>query len=411
MTLCGLDGHPRDGRLSSVSGQGKLRVVYLDHVAILSGGELALLRTLPALTADVHPTVILGEDGPLKAKLEEAGIDVRVLEMSADVRNTRRDKTTRLSTQQVRALFNYIKDLRRLLKDLDPDIIHTNSLKAALYGGVAGRSVGVPVLWHVRDRIADDYLPGTTVHLVRLAARVLPTAIVANSSATLATLPRGGTVLASPVVPDGVVLPEATGTRPARPVTIGLVGRLSPWKGQDVFLRAFAQAFPDGQERAHLIGSAMFGEADWETELHGLVQHLGLTGRVDFRGFREDVWAEYAELDIAVHASTTPEPFGQVVLEAMAAGVPVIAADEGGPAEIIQDGVDGLLVTPRNPVRLAHALVRLAHDEQLRAQLAEAGRSTALRYSPERTAQGLLRVYRDLVGPKGSDRRRGRRPT
>jgi glycosyltransferase involved in cell wall biosynthesis len=289
----------------------RLRVVYLDHVAKLSGGELALLRTLPALMEHVEPIVVLAEDGPLREKLEAEGIEVIVLPLSPAVRDARRGTVVPggVSLRQALELLAYVRQLRTLLRDLRPDIVHTNSLKAALYGGMAGRLARVPVLWHVRDRIADDYLPKPAVHLIRLAARVLPTAVVANSQTTLNTLPRRGVVLGSPVVPDAVQAPEARHADVDRPLTVGLVGRLSPWKGQDVFLRAFAMAFPDGQERAHLVGSAMFGEEAWEAweaTLRDLVRELGIEDRVDFRGFREDIWAEYALLDIAVHASTTP---------------------------------------------------------------------------------------------------------
>ena len=377
----------------------RLKVVYLDHIAKLSGGELALLRTLPALMEHVEPIVVLAEDGPLREKLEAVGVEVRILPLGDRVREARRETVVAggISVAQVLDLTRYVKQLRALLKEIQPDIVHTNSLKSALYGGVAGRFAGIPVVWHVRDRIADDYLPRPAVHAVRLAARILPTAVVANSQTTLNTLPRRGVVLGNPVVPDAVERPEIRDKGGDRPLTIGLVGRLSPWKGQDVFLKAFAAAFPDGQERAHLVGSVMFGEEEWEKHLHRLADELGITHRVDFRGFREDIWAEYALLDIAVHASTTPEPFGQVVLEAMAAGVPLIAAAEGGPAEVVLHGVDGLLVPPRNPELLATALTQLAQSEDLRCTLVQGGHATAARYGPERTAQGLIHVYRSMT--------------
>src|SRR3954464_11108830 len=94
--------------------------------------------------------------------------------------------------------------LRGRLRQVRPDIVPTNSLKAAIYGGLAGRLAGVPVVWHVRDRIADDYLPPPAVCLVRALSRVLPTAIVANCQSTLSTLPgrKRATVLFNPLVPD-----------------------------------------------------------------------------------------------------------------------------------------------------------------------------------------------------------------
>ena len=92
-----------------------------------------------------------------------------------------------------------------------------------------------------------------------------------------------------------------------------------------------------------LIGAPMFGEEEYERSLHRLADSLGLGERVRFRGFREDVWPELAGLDVLVHASTIPEPFGTVVLEGMAAGLAVIAPDQGGPAAVIEDGRTGRL--------------------------------------------------------------------
>jgi glycosyltransferase involved in cell wall biosynthesis len=121
-------------------------------------------------------------------------------------------------------------------------------------------------------------------------------------------------------------------------------------------------------------------------------------------GFREDVWSELATLDIVVHASIVPEPGGQVVLEAMAAGVPVVAADAGGPAEVIEDGVTGLLYPPGNVAALAEALQTLAADEALRARLAEAGRQRVANFAPETVARQVMALYRGLLSPGGRGR-------
>ena len=384
-------------------GQRRLRVVYLDHVARLSGGEIALLRLLPAVAPHVDAHVILGEDGPLVAALREAGVTVEVLPLREDLRDVRKDTVSagRLDLATGPALVSYVATLRRRLRELSPDLVHTNSLKASLYGGVAGRAAGVPVVWHVRDRIADDYLPAPAVRLVRAAARVLPTAVVTNSAATLATLPRTrrASVLYNPVVPDAVPeQPRAPGPRPG-PLTVGVVGRLAAWKGQDVFLRAFARAFPDGGATARIVGSPLFGEQEYEAGLVALAADLGIADRVQWRGFRADVGAELAEMDVLVHCSTTPEPFGQVVVEGMAAGLPVIAAAAGGPLEIIEPGTDGLLTAPGDVDALAAAMTLLAGDPALRVRLGNAARASSRRFSPSATATRLLAVYRQVLGP------------
>jgi glycosyltransferase involved in cell wall biosynthesis len=386
----------------AVSVQRRPRVVFLDHVARMSGGEIALLRLLGALRDRVDAYVILGEDGPLADRLRELGIPVEVLPLDPDVREVRRSVVTPTQLSP-RVLFRMLRDtwrLRTRLRVLRPDLVHTNSLKSAFYGGLAGRLARVPVIWHVRDRIADDYLPRSAVLLIRAASRVLPSAVICNSRTTLETLPARlhAHVLYNPIVPDAVERPAAFERRAAHGMTIGVAGRLAPWKGQHVFLDAFAEAFPDGTTRAHVIGSAMFGEDAYAEGLVAQAERLGIADRVDFRGFRDDIWAELAELDLLVHCSTSPEPFGQVVIEGMASGVPVIAAAAGGPTEVIQDEVSGLLVEPNDAVALAKALRRLAEDPGLRARLGAAGQTASREFTPERTAEQLLQLYEQLLG-------------
>ena len=379
----------------------RLSVVYLDHVARMSGGEIALLRTLPALLDRVRPLVVLAEDGPLRVRLDEAGIETLVLPLAERVRDARRDTVagSAISAGNALALASYVWRLRALLRQRQPDLVHTNSLKAALYGGLAGRLAGIPVVWHVRDRIADDYLSPRTTRLVKAAGRILPTALIANSTTTLETLPRQrrGRVIRNPVVPDSVTLAAPRPQKAAGPLVVGMVGRLAPWKGQQLFLDAFATAFPNREARARIVGSAMFGEDVYAGALRTQVRALGLQDVVEFRGYREDVWAELAGLDVLVHASIVPEPFGQVVLEGMAAGLPVIASGEGGPAEVVTDDVDGLLFAPRSAGSLSAALRRLADDPLTRARLGAAGRVTAATYSPESTATTLVDIYEQVL--------------
>jgi glycosyltransferase involved in cell wall biosynthesis len=171
---------------------------------------------------------------------------------------------------------------------------------------------------------------------------------------------------------------------------------LAPWKGQDFFLRAFAQAFPDSQERAVVVGGALFGEDDYAQTLPELARTLGIAERVDLRGHRTDVWDELSRLDVLVHASVTPEPFGQVVLEGMAAGVPVIAANAGGPAEMLEHDVTGVLYEPMQVAELAGAMQRM-RDPQLRDRLSAAARDGLAPYTPATVARQLQNLYAAVV--------------
>jgi glycosyltransferase involved in cell wall biosynthesis len=377
----------------------RLRVVYLGHTANLSGAEIFLLRLLPALD-DVDAHVILAEDGPLVARLLAAGISVEVLPWRAATRSRSRHDVGRRTLFLADGMRSgvYAARVARRLRKLRPDIVHTNSLKAALYGGLAGRLSRTPVVWHVHDRLADDYLGKAGARLMRRASCSVPDAVIANSRTTFATLGSvsNGRVIGCPVVFG----PRERTDGALHPLSIGMVGRIAPWKGQRVFIEAFARAFPEGQERAVIVGAPLFGEEDvaYEHELRDEVHSRGLAARVAFRGFREDVETELARLDILVHASVLPEPFGQVVAEGMAAGLAVVASDAGGPQELIEDGRTGLLYPPGDAEALAEALRRLAADTHLRSRLGAAAREYAVQFSPQAIAQRIVEVYDELLG-------------
>lgn len=383
----------RPKRVKTTWGRQRIRVVYLDHCAALSGGELALCRLVSALDG-VDPHVILAEGGPLVHKLRDAGISVEVLPMDERTRNLHRGQVgARVSAGVAAAMAGaYAVSLARRLRQLEPDLVHTNSLKAALYGGLASRLVGVPVIWHLRDRIAPDYLPKAAVVLVKSVAQFLPTAVIANSRTSLDTLGRHRgpqAIITSPVIP----LPVRRHIGPGRPAVIGILGRLAPWKGQDLFLRAFARAFPDGSERAVVVGSVLFGETDYELYLRQLVKELAVEDRVTFAGFRADVADCLEGIDFLVHASVLPEPLGQAVLEGMAAGLAVVAAGAGGPAETISHGVDGLLYPPGDEDALASILSQLVADPDLRHRLGEAACQRSAAWTPEVVAGEVLAFY------------------
>ncbi len=376
-----------------------MRVVYLDHVAQLSGGEIALLRLVPHLTR-VEPHVILAEDGPLADALVQAGISTEVLPLAERARNLRKGTVTArtLPLAVIVATARHIVRLALHLRRLRPDLVHTNSLKAGVYGSIAARLAGVPVVWHVRDRIAPDYLPAAARWVVRVMLRRLATAVIANSQATLGTLdPDVQPVIFHFVIPEALAVPADRGPREPRPLTVGMIGRFSPWKGQDLLLRAFADAFPDGDERCVLVGAALFGEDDYAQRLHDLARELGLDARVEFRGFQPDVWPELHRMDMLVHASLSPEPFGQVIIEGMAAGVPVVAAAAGGPAEILTHDVNGVLYPMGDQLALAEALRRLGADPQRRRRLIDAGLASVEAYRPDAVAARMQELYRQVI--------------
>jgi glycosyltransferase involved in cell wall biosynthesis len=392
-----------------VKGVKPIRVLFVNHTAKAGGGELALRLLIRHLDkAAVQPRLLLFEDGPI-AELIREDTDVHIFSLSEEIRNTRKDTLSflRLETfRKLSALPSILVRLRRMIASLDVDVVHTNSLKADILGGIAARLAGKRVVWHVRDRISDDYLPSQAALTFRLLARIIPHAIVANSQATLDTLrlPNDGGRKSKPwpvtVVHDGFDFSELpVGGGALKPdLLVGLVGRISPWKGQDVFLQAVHRIhleFP--KVRFQIIGAALFGEEGYAEHIRALSAELGLDQCVEFCGFVRDIQRHMATLDIVVHASKIPEPFGQVIIEGMAAGKPVIATRGGGAAEIIVDEVSGILVPMNDAGALAAVTRRLLRDADLRARLGAAGRRRVEDAFPiQSTAARISEVYSEL---------------
>ena len=187
------------------------------------------------------------------------------------------------------------------------------------------------MLWHLHDRLAADYLPRAVVPPMRLFAATAPSALVAPSRFTLRMVGsrfRRGMIVAA--LPNAIPYPERAVEVRDEVKTIAMVGRLTSWKGQYVFLEAFALAFPEGSVRARLVGSATLARPTTDAELHEQAERLGIADRVDFVGFNPDVGGELERADLLVHASVLSDPLNTSVLEGMASRRPGGRDGHGG---------------------------------------------------------------------------------
>ena len=364
------------------------KIVFVDHTARLGGGEIALANLVEELARreprPVQIHVILFEEGPLADRLRKVdGVGLDVIPLADAIHGFKKDKVGAGAVRQLPAVIGFARRLAARLKELDADVVYCNSLKADIIGGLAGRLAGRAVVWHVRDRVEPDYLPRKVVPLFRRLARWIPHGIAANSHHTLETvrLPEKGVPRA--VIYSGVNPPAEVAPEPDGPPVLGLVGRLAPWKGQHVFLDAAAvvrKSFPDAKFR--LIGAQLFGEDEYADQLRARSEQPDLAGGVEFCGFTNDVWGALSELTLVIHASTVPEPFGQVVVEGMAAERAVIATDGGGVRETVIDGETGVRVPMGDDALMARemsgAIVGLLSDPQRRRSMAKAGRERAI---------------------------------
>lgn len=363
-----------------------LRVLHLDHTGAPGGAEFALLRMLRARPSwapflDVAPPAERGStdvyDGlPERIPRRIAGV-AQPAGASAGGPLTALAVGSRVLAQAV------VVRCSRAFRGAD--LVDANTARSSAYGALAVRATRKAFVVHLRDLVEPEAL-GRAGHALMVRV-VLPRAdgVVANSRATLES--------ARPHLRPGVpaeVIPSASGLRvrastdaaprPGAPVgpvrAVGMLARIDPWKGQAQLLEAFARVFGDRDVRLQLAGGAPFGHESFAETLRRRAGELGVGDRLDLPGHVDDVDGLLAGWDVAVQASTRPEPLGQNVLQYLAAGRAVIAADEGGPAEWIEDGVNGLLVPPRDVDALAHALARLDADPGLRARLGAAAAAT-----------------------------------
>jgi len=246
--------------------------------------------------------------------------------------------------------------------------------------------------------------------MFRATCRVLPDYIIANSHATIETLATGVAVRAAVVhsgatsrqirvvhdgIPEHSLAPKLSLS--AAPI-VGLVGRISPWKGQHVFIEAAAdilKQYPN--TRFQIIGSVMFGEEEYEAQIREQIKRLDITTQVELTGFCKDVFTRINKLDVLVHASTVAEPFGQVVIEGMVAGKPIVATSGGGILEIVLDGETGYLVPMGEAGAMAAAVCKLLADPVGASRMGLMGRDRVLQnFTIEITAQKVQDIYKEF---------------
>jgi glycosyltransferase involved in cell wall biosynthesis len=362
-----------------------LRILYLDQTAELGGAELSLFAEVTNLPHQAR--VVLLADGPLRAMFAAAGVPVEVISGGGV-----------LGVRRAAGLFGVLLAVPGVLRlawavaarARGCDLIYANSQKALVIGVLAGLLAGRPLVWRLRDVLDAAHFSLSLRRAVVALANRRAARVIVNSAATGRAFVRAGgaaalVALAYPGIDAAAFAetPEA-GVAAARAALgpgplVGLFGRLAAWKGQLVFVEALA-ALPG--VTGVIVGGPLFGEAAFEAALRARIAALGLAGRVRLLGHRADVPGLMRAMDVVVHCSVAPEPFGRVVLEAMLAGRPVVAAAAGGVGEIIEHGLTGFLVPPGNAPALAAALRGVLADAPGRAAVAAAGQArAALRFT------------------------------
>ncbi|CAN5169074.1 N/A [soil metagenome] len=392
-------------------------IVFLNPVGMVGGAERILL-TMVQQTRTLHPdwtiTAVLLGDGPLVAILESLGVRVVVLPLpskAAKLGDTQlRSGSSRVS--KVLSLLKtalttgpagigFVRRLKKTLRELKPDLIHSNGLKSHLLTSLA-RPRGTPIVWHLHDFYS--HRPLICKHIRRFTGGVAG-AIAISHAVEVDAAPLLGTVPITTILnaidtdhftpgPPANVLPAVPGE-----VCVGLVATYANWKGQDVFLQAEAKV--TAAARFFIIGGPIYATAGSQfslAELEAMAKSLGIVDRVTFLPFTPDTREVYRGLDVVVHASTRAEPFGLTIVEAMACGRAVIVANAGGASELFTEGVDALGHVPGDADSLARAMTRLITDAALRQSLGDNARRHAVEcFDQSRFGRELMALYEHVL--------------
>ena len=383
-----------------------MNVLFVNHTGSVSGGERSLLSLIDGLRGrGVDCTVACPDEGPLRELAREHGAATVVVAGTEGSLKLHPLGTPRAIGQMGLAAVQVARQARRL----GADLIHANSIRAGLIAGPAGRLSRTPSVAHLRDRLPPGRAADASLKLIGATC----TRIVANSEYTAAGLAGAGVdrevaVVYNPIDLDLFCRREAGERERIRAelglspddIALGVVGQITPWKGQETAIAALARlAGRHPSARLLLVGEAKFvGAATrhdnrrYLAELEALAAAPPLRGRVEFLGERGDVAALMSALDVLLVPSWE-EPFGRVVVEAMASGTAVVATSRGGTAEIVSDGVDGLLAPPRDAGAWSAAVERLLGEPGLREKLVEAGLRRAADFGVAAHVDGVAAVY------------------
>ncbi|MGH9867799.1 MAG: glycosyltransferase [Candidatus Polarisedimenticolia bacterium] len=407
-----------------------MKIVFVHQASELGGAERSLLDLMASMrAADPRLDLILlaGSEGPLGREAGRMGVAVRHLPQPRSMARagdsalsgaSRVGGALRAAAILARAapdLWSQVRKLRKALLDIGPTIVHSNDNKSHMLSALAvGRTM--PVVWHVRDFLGARRVTGAALRRVAGRAR----GAIANSESVgedaraclgcrVEVVYNGiDTDAFSPGPSEAQLLDAQAGLSipQAHRLRVGLVGGFGLWKGHALFLEAAARLLavsPGLAARFYIVGGPIYGTRGSQhsvEDLKRLALELGLGDRVGFVGFQRDIVPIYRSLDVMVHASTSPEPFGRTIVEAMACGRAVIASRAGGAAELIRDGHDALGFAPGDAADLARAMAALASDAGLREKLGSRARESALtRFSRGRLAQDVLAAYERLGVP------------
>ncbi|HEY7131048.1 MAG TPA: glycosyltransferase family 4 protein [Candidatus Limnocylindrales bacterium] len=378
-------------------------VLHVDHSMVLGGAERSVLELARAQNAlGDRARVAVGREGPFAAALRSSSIPVVPLGWRRRYVDAPSDARLARMVGGAAATIDASLKLRRVVHDASPDVVQAHTRKAQLVASLGLVGAGTPLVWHLRDDVPRR--PALR-RLLRAAIGRADHAVaistwLAGHYAELRLLPRSGRI---DVVPSSVdpaplsALPTPWLDGDRAPV-LGFVGQIADWKAPDVIVDLAEQLADRPDVRFVIVGDVWFTNADrgYGDRLAARVRESTAAPRIERLGTRAPAEA-FAALDILVHTSREPEPFGRVVVEAMMARRPVVGFRRGAVPEILGDGT-GALADGFDAAALARAVRSVIDDPAGSRAMAERAAASARRYAPDRIAATMADVYARTLG-------------
>lgn len=359
----------------------------------MSGGEISLLTFFRGLKGrkKIEPVLVCPAERALKERAQSMGLPV--VEIEPFEAGFTRNPLSFLAYGV--KLLGIGRKFASIVKETKADLIDANSVRAGLVASVSTLFHKIPILVHVRDCVPRNRIGNLTRRIIaRRASRIVAnSSYVAHHFALDASMLRKIEVVYNPLDlstfdPDKVDTSQfkkmfkVNGSYPL----LAVVGQISPWKGLIDVIRAMPKVlscFPEA--RLLIVGepkfdtaSARYDNVAYLKKLESLVERLNLKKEVIFTGERSDIPEVMKAIDLLVLPSWE-EPFGRVLIEAMAMEKPVISTNVGGPTEILEDGVNGILVSPKNPQIIAQAIIELTSNRKKSEEMGRRGRAEVQR--------------------------------
>jgi glycosyltransferase involved in cell wall biosynthesis len=391
-----------------------MRIAYLSHQSGV-GSEMALVRLLSALDRErFEPLVVLPEDGPLRAEVEALSIPVHVLPLAWWIPATHWSAGQFLA--QLEGLGGRAAVLEAWLARERIGLVHTNTI-VTLEGALATAQLGLPHVWHSRGLFGGGFPPAylddpgffySGMDLLADAIVCVSRGVERQAAAYCRLAERRvvydgfdlGRFLARPVEERGALLARYGIADSAR--VVACVGGLQRRKGQLDLVEAAAPLARELSDLVFALAGAA-GDAEYVETLKKRIAELGLGDRFRFLGFEPNVRNLLSVSEALVHPSHS-EGFGLAILEAMAVGLPVVATRCGGPEEIVEDGLSGLLVPPERPRELAADLRRMLADPAGARELGREAAERARVFGLETAARRMEEIYAGLAVPSPEKR-------